>query len=181
MRVPEAELGIAPEGLAAESDGWFVLNARDARWESAPGRSAICDFEGQPRFADFGINLSVLGPGEPLAMYHWEADQEGFLVLRGEPLLIVEGEERPLRQWDYVHCPAGAGHVIVGAGEQPCLVLAVGARRRSTGSEWGAYTPEPAALRHSAGVEQETLDSQEAYAGLERRQPVAYQPGWLPD
>jgi hypothetical protein len=32
-----------------------------------------------------------------MAMYHWEADQEHFLVLSGDALLIVEGEERPLR------------------------------------------------------------------------------------
>ena len=36
----------------------------------------------------------MLDPGEPMAMYHWETDQEDFLVLSGEPLLIVEGEER---------------------------------------------------------------------------------------
>ena len=87
-------------------------------------------------------------------MYHWEADQEDFLVLAGEALLIVEGEERPLRQWDFVHCPAGTNHTIVGAGDASCLVLAVGARDRSTGPDWGGYTVDEAAIRHGAGVEQ---------------------------
>jgi len=84
-----------------------------------------------------GIHLVSLTPGEPMAMYHWEADQEDFLVLSGEALLIVEGEERALAQWDFVHCSGGTKHVIVGAGDAPCLVLAVGARDRSTGEDWG--------------------------------------------
>ena len=116
-----------------------------------------------------------------MAMYHWEVDQEDFLVLSGEALLIVEGEERPLRQWDFVHCPPGTKHIIVGAGDAPCVVLAVGARDRSTGPEWGAYTVDEAALRHGAGVEQETTDELEAYANVEWRRPTKYREGWLPD
>jgi uncharacterized cupin superfamily protein len=114
-------------------------------------------------------------------MYHWEADQEGFLVLAGEALLLVEGEERPLRQWDFVHCPPGTKHVIVGAGDAPCLVLAVGARDRSTGPAWGGYTVDEAALRYGAGVEQETTDQDQAYAGVSRREPSHYREGWLPE
>ena len=72
-----------------------------------------------------------------MAMYHWEADQEDFLVLDGEALLIVEGEERALRPWDFVHCPAETKHVIVGAGDGNCVLLAIGARNRSSGREWG--------------------------------------------
>jgi uncharacterized cupin superfamily protein len=101
-------------------------------------------------------------------------------VLAGEALLIVEGEERPLRQWDFVHCPAGTNHVIVGAGDSPCAVLAVGARDRSMGPDWGAYTVDEAALRHRAGVEQEKTDEKQAYVGLTRRKPTRYRDGWLP-
>ena len=118
---PEARLEPTEHGLVPTGDGWFVLNAREARWRHARGRGAICEFEGEPGFPQLGINLIVLEPGEPMAMYHWEADQEDFLVLAGEALLIVEGEERRLRQWDFVHCPAGTKHVIVGAGDAPCL------------------------------------------------------------
>ena len=115
-----------------------------------------------------------------MAMYHWEADQEDFLVLSGEGVLIVEGEERPLRQWDFVHCPANAKHVIVGAGDAPCVVLAVGARDKSVDNpNWGGYTVDEVALRHGAGVEEETTKPEEAYAGLTRRQPTRYQPEWL--
>ena len=112
-------------------------------------------------------------------MYHWEADQEDFLVLAGEALLIAEGKERPLRQWDFVHCPPGTKHVIVGAGDAPCVVLAVGARDRSIGPDWGGYTVDEAALRHGAGVEQDTTEQQQAYAGLTRRRPTRYRDGWL--
>ncbi len=120
-----------------------MLNAREAQWWGRPGRGALCEFEGAgfegaADFLQVGVNLTILGPGEPMAMYHRENDQEDFLVLSGEALAIVEGEERPLRQWDFLHCPAGTGHVIVGAGAGPCVVLAVGARDRSTGSDWGA-------------------------------------------
>jgi oxalate decarboxylase/phosphoglucose isomerase-like protein (cupin superfamily) len=70
-------------------------------------------------------------------MYHRENDQEDFLVLAGEALAIVEGGERPLRQWDFVHCPPWTSHMIIGAGQGPCLILAVGARDRSIGPDWG--------------------------------------------
>jgi uncharacterized cupin superfamily protein len=114
-------------------------------------------------------------------MYHWEADQEDFLVLAGEAVLIVEGQERPLRRWDFVHCPAGTNHVIVGAGDGPCLVLAVGARALSTGPDWGAYTVDEAALRLGAGVEQETPDPKQAYARFPASKPTRYREGWLPE
>jgi uncharacterized cupin superfamily protein len=115
-----------------------------------------------------------------MAMYHWEADQEDFLVLSGEAILIVEGEERPLRAWDFVHCPPDTKHVIVGAGSAPCVVLAVGARDKSVDNpDWGGYTVDEVALRHGAGVEQETINAQEAYAGLTRREPTSYRPEWL--
>jgi uncharacterized cupin superfamily protein len=178
--VPESSLESTAHGLVPNGDGWFLLNAREARWRHAPGRSSVCDFEGESKFAQLGINLSVLGPGEPMAMYHWEADQEDFLVLAGEALLIAEGEERPLRQWDFVHCPAATKHVIVGAGDADCVVLAVGARDRSTGPDWGGYTVDDAALRHGAGVEEETTDPNQAYARLSKRQPTRYREGWLP-
>jgi uncharacterized cupin superfamily protein len=177
--VPEAPLEETEHGLVPSADGWFVLNAREARWRHAPGRGAVSDFEGEPEFQQVGINIFVLDPGDPMSMYHWEADQEDFLVLAGEALLIVEGEERKLRQWDFVHCPVGAKHVIVGAGEGPCVVLAVGARDRSTGPDWGGYPVDEAALRHGAGVEQETTEAEEAYAPVPRREPTAYRDGWL--
>jgi uncharacterized cupin superfamily protein len=178
--VPEAPLEETEHGLVPKGEGWFVINAREARWYNAPGRSAVCAFEGEPDFAQLGINLSALAPGESLGMYHWEADQEDFLVLAGEALLIVEGSERPLRQWDFVHCPPGANHMIVGAGDGPCLVLAVGARDRSIGADWGGYPVEEVARRHGVGVEQATTDPAQAYAPFPRRKPAAYRDGWLP-
>jgi len=181
--VPESRLESTEHGLVPKGDGWFVLNARKARWLHGPGRSAICEFEGafegEQDLLQLGINLNVLEPGVPMAMYDWEADQEDFLVLAGEALLIVEGEERPLRQWDFVHCPPGAKHVIVGAGDAPCLVLAVGAHDKSTGPHWGGYSVDEAALRHGAGVEQETTDPKEAYARFPKREPTPYREGWL--
>jgi uncharacterized cupin superfamily protein len=179
--VPEARLEPTEYGLVPEGDGWFVLNVRDAAWRAAEGRGAICDLEGEPEFAQLGIHLFVLGPAQPMSMYHWEADQEDFIVLAGEALLIVEGDERPLRQWDLVHCPPETRHTIVGAGDGPCVVLAVGARDRSIGPDWGGYPVDEAALRHNAGVEKETTDQREAYGRVGRREPTGYHDGWLPD
>jgi uncharacterized cupin superfamily protein len=178
--VPEAPLERTEEGLVAAGDGWFVVNAREARWRAAEGRGASLAFEGETDFPQIGVNLFVLGPGEAMSMYHWEADQEDFLVLGGEGVLVVEGEERPLRRWDFVHCPAGTKHTIVGAGDDLCVVLAVGAREHEDDPDWGGYPVEELARRHGAGVVRETNDVAEAYAHVGRREPAVYRDGWLP-
>ena len=179
--VEESPLRQGEHGLVATGTGWFVVNARDSPWIERKGRGAYCEleaFEGaNESFAQLGINIQVLGPGEPMAMYHYENDQEDFLVVSGEAVLIIEGEERPLRAWDFVHCPAGTNHVIVGG---PCVVVAVGARERSTGPDWGAYTVDEAAIRNNAGVERETTDSDEAYARFGRASMTRYREGSLP-
>ena len=163
-------------------DGWFVLNAREAGWWHREGRGQVMRFDGEEtEFAQYGVNLFVLAPAEPMSMYHWEADQEDFLVLSGEALLIMEGEERQLRQWDFVHCPVGASHVIVGAGNGPCVVLAIGGRAHQEGEDWGAYPVDDAALKHGAGVNEETADPERAYARFADPEPVRYRDGWLPD
>ena len=176
-----AQLEQTDVGLVPKGDGWYVLNARAARWRHAVGRGAYCELEGDQDFPQLGINVQVLDPGEPMAMYHWEADQEDFLVLAGEALLIIEGEERPLRKWDFVHCPAGTKHTIVGAGEGPSVVLAVGAREHSSGPDWGGYTVDEVAKRHGVSVEEDTRDPEVAYAPFPRREPTAYRDEWLPE
>lgn len=180
--VPETPLEQTENGLVPAGEGWFVMNAREARWRRADGRGARLSFDGMPDgyFPQVGISLWVLGPGEPMGMYHWEADQEDFFMLSGEALLLVEGEERPLRQWDIVHCPPGTEHIIIGAGDGPCAILAIGAREHQDTPEWGGYTVDEVALRHGAGVEQETIEADEAYAGFPEREPTRYREGWLP-
>ncbi len=187
--VPEAPLEQTEHGLVPSGEGWFVMNAREARWRDREGRGKSLPFEGDTDFPQVGINLFVLAPGEPIGMYHWETDQEDFLVLAGEALLIVEGEERRLVQWDFVHCPAGTKHIVVGAGDAPCAVLAVGAREHHTqivggartgAADWGAYTVDEVALRHGAGVAEETSDAELAYARFPKPEPTRYRDAWLP-
>jgi uncharacterized cupin superfamily protein len=184
--VPEASLEMTEAGLVPASAGWFVLNAREARWIRREGRGNSLPFTGwtafevEKYFPQLGISLVVLAPGEPIGMYHWEADQEDFLVLFGEALLLVEDQERPLRQWDFVHCPPETRHMIVGAGGGPCTILGIGARQHQTG-DWGAYTVNEVALRHGAGVEQATSDAEIAYARFPRSEPTPYRDGWLSD
>jgi len=179
--VPESRLESTEHGLVPKGDGWFVLNAREARWRHGQGRAAICEFEGEPDFSQLGINLSALAPGEPMAMYHWEADQEDFLVVSGEAVLIIEGEERPLRAWDFVHCPPNTKHVIIGAGSGPCLVIAVGARAHDGQPDSLGFTVDEVAKRHGASVEEDTMDGGVAYASVPPREPTAYRDGWLPE
>ena len=182
--VPEAELAETEAGLVPGGEGWFVVNARDARWIHREGRGEALPFTGwteheaETYFPQLGVALVVLSPGEPIGMYHRETDQEDFLVLAGDALLLVEGQERPLRQWDFVHCPPQTEHIIVGAGSGPCTVLAVGAREHQTG-DWGAYTVHEVALRHGVGVDEETSDPQRAYARFPSPQPVRYRDGLL--
>src|SRR5438132_5444993 len=179
--VPESKLEKTEHGLIPKGEGWFVLNMRDAEWRHIEGRGAVCvaldDFEGERRFEQLGVNPFVLRPGEPMAMYHWEADQEDFLVVSGEAVLIVEGEERQLRAWDFVHCPPNTKQVIIGAGNGPCLVIAIGARERDS----LGFTVDAIAKRRGVSVEEDTNDPEVAYARIPRREPTAYCDGWLPD
>jgi uncharacterized cupin superfamily protein len=178
--VPEAPLEETGHGLVPAGDGWFVLNAQDARWRHRPGRGERLPFEGEAEFPQVGVSLYVLGPGEPIGMYHWEAGQEDFLVVAGEALLLVEGQERPLRHWDFVHCPPGTKHMIVGSGAAPCVVMAIGARGHEAGGSWGGYTVDATALRHGVGVERGTTSADEAYARFPDPEPTRYRDGWLP-
>jgi uncharacterized cupin superfamily protein len=177
MGVPEAPLRSTKHGLVADIDGWFVVNAREARWRDYGPLGKGCDFEGKRRFKQLGFNINILAPGESLGLYHRENHQEGFLVLAGECVLVVEGEERRLRAWDFFHCPGGTAHVLVGAGNAPAIVVAVGARGGRRGV---AYLVEQAALARDAGVERETTKSAEAYARFPPSKRSRYQEGWLP-
>ena len=172
--IDEAKLDKAGEGKAPVGEGWFVLNAREARWRVGEF-GAYTRFEGDARFPQLGINISVLAPGQPACYYHGENEQEDFLVLSGECLLLIEGEERRLNAWDFVHCPAWTEHVFVGAGDRPCAVLAVGTRLRDD----VVYPESGLAQRHGAGVKRETRNPREAYAELAEDRDVPYRAGWL--
>jgi len=166
--VPEARLEDSGSGLVPVEEGWFVVNAADAEWWTSPTFGSGCVFESDAaKFQQLGINISVVQPGQPLCLYHEESAQEGFLVLAGECVLLVNGEERPLRAWDFFHCPAGTEHVIVGAGDGLAIVLAVGARPED---EHISYPRSELAERYGASAVETTTDPQEAYtrAGHER-------------
>ena len=173
--VREAPLQHSGNGRAPAGEGWFVLNARDARWLEGDF-GAYTRFEGDTRFAQVGINIGILAPGQPACYYHGEDEQEDFLVLSGECLLLIEGEERRLQAWDFVHCPAWTEHVFVGAGDGPCAVLAIGTRL----ADDVVYPASELAQRHGAGVPHETRQPSQAYAGLGEDRETTYREGWLP-
>ncbi len=162
------------EGGVPVTAGWFVVNVRDARWRHNRMRS-VCHFAGQgkARFDELGVSLYWLQPGQAMSLYHYEARQEDFFVLSGECRLIVEGEERPLHPWDFVHCPPRTAHTIVAAENQPALVLAVGGRKDKGGAR---YPVDPVAIAHGAGVPDESTPAQEVYASF--GEPV---PGQAPE
>jgi uncharacterized cupin superfamily protein len=173
--VPEAPLEQAGEGLAPRGEGWFVLNVHDARWLDGD-YGAYTRFEGDARFPQIGINIGVLAPGQPACLYHREEDQEDFLVLAGECMLLVEGEERPLKQWDFVHCPPWTDHVFVGAGSGPCAILALGGRS----SRNVVYPASELAQRYGASGASETSDPAVAYAHNGPDTDVPFRADWLP-
>jgi mannose-6-phosphate isomerase-like protein (cupin superfamily) len=175
----EAPLRETTYGLVADVEGWFIVNAKEARWRESDAFGTWCDFEGKRPFRQLGINISILGRGQSFGYYHREAAQEDFLVLSGRCLLIVEDEERELEAWDFVHCPPGTHHMIVGAGDEPAVVVAVGARGlRRKGI---VYVPSKVATKHGVSVEKETTKPAEAYADLPHSRRVAYREGSLAD
>jgi uncharacterized cupin superfamily protein len=171
--VQEARLQDVGSGLAPVSPGWFVVNVGEAAWLHHDAFGGRCVFESSRRvlaerpdaepqmFADTGFTLAVLEPGKPTGMFHAESAQEDFLVLAGTCLLIVEDEERELRAWDFLHCPAGTRHTFVGTGDGPCVLFMTGARREA---KTIVYPVAEHALARGAGVEVETNDPMEAYS-----------------
>jgi uncharacterized cupin superfamily protein len=156
-------------GLVAATEGWFVVGVREAAWVRSESFGDACVIEGDAApFAQIGYTVAVLRPGQPNGLYHREANQEDFLVLAGECLLLVEGEERRLRAWDFVHCPPGTEHIFVGAGDGPCVILMAGARTEPRDT---VYPHSELALRHGAGAHAETGSSREAYAPFSRWRP----------
>src|ERR671922_2151055 len=150
----EARLERTEYGLGPASEGWFVVNVRDAEWETNENGAAACMFEsGAVSFPEIGYRLAVLQPGATVGFYHAESNHEDFLVLGGECVLLIEGEERRLKPWGFVHCPPGTEHVFVGAGDGPCVIFMAGARRGWPDDKGIVYPRSEPALRHGAGVE----------------------------
>jgi uncharacterized cupin superfamily protein len=173
MTIDEARLEDVGSGLAPVTAGWFVVNASEAAWVRNDAFGSRCVFESSPRvlaerpgvepqwFAETGFTLAVLEPGKPSGMYHAESAQEDFLVLMGTCLLVIEEQERQLRAWDFVHCPAGTNHIFVGAGDAPSVIFMTGARHEG---DTIVYPRSEAARARGAGVETETAVPAEAYA-----------------
>ena len=185
--VPEAELEQTEAGLVPASDGWFVMNARDARWLENPGRGHSVpltgrdEYEAETFFPMLGMAIRVVGPGAPTDTYHWETEQEDFLVLSGEALLIVEGRERPLKQWDFVHCPPETRHAFVGAGDGLCVLLCASSRQFQKDGPWGYYCADDTAARYNASSPEDTQDGKLAYARFGTPRPTRYRDGLLPE
>jgi len=178
--VDEAKIEDTPYGKYVVSDGWFVLNLGEAlavRNDVTGG--AVFPIEGrEARFPHFGVNVHVIQPGEPNCLYHSESGQEGFLVLSGECTLLVEEQERPLRQWDYFHAAPETRHVFVGSGDGPCAILMIGVRPKD---EVLTYPVSELAARYGASVEEETHDPDVAYDGWGQGEMQPQRVAWPPD
>jgi quercetin dioxygenase-like cupin family protein len=174
--VSEALLKNTDAGLIPQGEGWFVLNARDVRWVRSEDRGQDTDFEGGQEWTQLGFRIQVLFPGQH-ALYHGERGQEDFLVVAGACILVIEGEERKLEQWDFVHCPPWTKHAFVGAGDGPCAIVMVGNR---VGGFEVVYAVDEVAAKYGASVLEETSSPDEAYASFAPEAWSAYQDGWLP-
>jgi quercetin dioxygenase-like cupin family protein len=171
----EARIEETPAGSVPADPGWFVLNLAEIAWATVPGGGTWCSFESpSARSPVLGIGVHVLWPGQAPGMYHAEGDQEGFLVLSGECLAVVEGEERRMGPWDYLHCPPGTAHITIGAGDGPCAILMVGTRGSGAPTH---YLPDPVAARYGAAVAVATDVAAEAYAD---RPPISAAPSPWP-
>ncbi|HYI74759.1 MAG TPA: cupin domain-containing protein [Gaiellaceae bacterium] len=174
--VPEAELETTEVGLVPKSEGWFVLNAREASWIRSEERGQDSDFQGRQEWPQLGFRIQVVGPGQR-GIYHGEQGQEDFLVVSGECVLVIEGEERQLKAWDLVHCPPWTKHVFVGSGDAPCVIVMAGNR---VGGFEVLYAKNDIAAKHDASVPQDTSSPDEAYARWGQESRTAYVEGWLP-
>src|SRR5262245_31031334 len=176
VKVPEAELKKTDEGLIPQAEGWFVLNAREASWIRSEERGQDTDFQGGQEWAGLGFRIQVVAPGQR-GMYHAERGQEDFLVVSGECVLVIEGQERRLEAWDFVHCPPWTQHVFVGAGDAPCAIVMAGSRARVFEV---LYPVNEVAAKHDASVLEDTSRPDEAYARWGPETRSAYGEGWLP-
>src|SRR3954452_18753330 len=184
--VPEAKLEPTEAGgLFPVSEGWFVVNLHDARWSEKPGQGFATsltgkdEYEAETFFPMLGMSVRVMLPGDVGTTYHWETEQEDFLVLAGEGLLIIEDEERPVRQWDFVHCPPGARHAYVGTSEEPFVVLCASSRQFQKDGPWGSYCASEVAARHNAASPEDTQDGSVAYARFPDIRETTYPDGLL--
>jgi len=173
--VDEADLERTLGGTVATGDGWFVLHTSDAPWMRSARFGAGCRFEGRARFPQVGVNLRVVEPGTPACLYHRENAQEDFFVISGKGTLVVEEQERPLRAGDFVHCPAGTNHVLVGAGNAPCVILMIGYR---PDHEELCYPVSAAAAKYGASVAEETPNQREAYGERDIEPTAPMWPLW---
>jgi uncharacterized cupin superfamily protein len=166
--VKEAKMKMTDEGLVPEGEGWYVINASEARWQTNEKFGDYCTFEGNEKFDQYGINIHVIHPNQPNCHYHGENDQENFLVISGQCKLLIEGQERLLKPWDFVHCPRWTDHVFIGTGNESCAILMVGGR---TGR--GVIYPSiDLAKKYNAAPKKSTNSPEESYSGCPKPVPM---------
>jgi uncharacterized cupin superfamily protein len=184
--IEEATLEDKGSGLVPTSSGWFVANARDLRWSDKPGQGFACsltgrdEYEAETFFPMLGMSIRVAHKGDVTTTYHWETEQEDFLVLAGEGLAIIEGEEIELKQWDFVHCPPEARHAFVGTSDEPFVLLCASSRQFQKDGPWGFYCADETAAKYNAASPEDTQDGSIAYARFEPSRETRYRGGLLP-
>ena len=177
----ETPLERGDSGLVPAGDGWFVLNVADADWKTGVfgsyttfeqqerGRSADVRADGDERLAPRARAAALPLPRR--------GDQEAFLVIKGDAVLIVEEQERQLRAWDLVHTPPWADHVIVGAGDGGLHVAAFGTRLGDVRCVTRAASLRSSTARVSSRRRPTpTSPTRDVPPDV----PVQFSPGWLP-
>ncbi len=170
-----AKLEKTEDGIVPQDEGWHILNAAECRWYKSEKFGWASDFAGEKKWEHLGAHIHIVQPGQPACHYHSEGDQEDFFVLSGEGKVIIEEEEIPLKQWDFVHCPPGVRHVFVGAGDGPCVILMMGTRSKE---EEILYPRSEAAAKHGASVKDDTPDPKVSYADCPPWTVASSPPPW---
>jgi uncharacterized cupin superfamily protein len=155
--------------MVEERGDWYVVNVKEGNWSRSEEFGDRCSFETESKFPHTGVGIHVIAPGQPNCRYHRENAQEDFLVLSGRCRLLVNGEERQLGPWDYLHCPPGVSHVFVGEGDGPCTILMIG--HRPAAHEL-YYPASELARRYGAETTEPTADPRVAYSDVQRREPI---------
>lgn len=88
----------------------------------------------------FGVNLIVLQPGQRGRIHAHERQDEVYLVLEGELMLLIKGVEHVLGEDRVVRVGPAVRRQLVNAGAQRLVLLALGGSGSHAGRDGRAWT-----------------------------------------
>ena len=161
--VPEAQLKDSGSGLAPATEGWFVVNVRDAEWWFADSRGARCSFESE--YGEPAVSSHSSGSTSP----YWSQDRAASITqspLRKRSSCSPGSAGCSSRARSDAFCP-GTSSIRLRGQSTPSWARATGHvppdGRCAFGPE-ARYPVSELAARYGASVEEETSDPAQVYA-----------------